>query len=230
VKALKIKSTEIIKEIDKDSFRQNLRRFTWQAYGVIPAIANPKILDLGCGTGMVALELAVLSKGYIEAVDKDRVSLAILKEKACVLRLSKNIRIKKRSFEKLNSRSGFFDIVWSEGAISEVGFENGIRSWRRFLKTEGYMVIHDEIREYKRKMELIPVCGFELIKYFVIPIAVWLNEYFKPLEDRIISLKTRHASTPEIIEFLEREECEIEIFKQSPELFASVFFIMKKKG
>ncbi|MBU7032610.1 MAG: class I SAM-dependent methyltransferase, partial [Theionarchaea archaeon] len=36
---------------------------------MLPALDNPHILDIGCGTGEPTLELARLSEGIITAVD-----------------------------------------------------------------------------------------------------------------------------------------------------------------
>jgi hypothetical protein len=32
-------------------------------------------------------------------------------------------------------------LIWSEGAIYNIGFEKGIRQWKNFLKKDGYMVL-----------------------------------------------------------------------------------------
>jgi cyclopropane fatty-acyl-phospholipid synthase-like methyltransferase len=219
---------DIVKEIDKDSFRLRLRRYTWQAFGAIPVITQPRILDLGCGTGIVSIELAVLSKGIIHAVDKDGSTLSLLREKIKGLNLSGNIKTIKCGFDKLKLRSEFYDIIWSEGAINAIGFETGIQSWRKFLKTGGYMVIHDEINDYKKKLSVVSNYGYELLKYFIIGPDIWLRDYFKPLEERIIALKNKYAQSSEIIDLLKEEETEIEQFKSNPMQFASIFYVMRK--
>ncbi len=35
------------------------------------------------------------------------------------------------------------DIIWAEASIHIVGFEIGLDSWRRFLASEGCLVIHE---------------------------------------------------------------------------------------
>ena len=32
------------------------------------------------------------------------------------------------------------DVIWSEGAIYNIGFERGVRDWRRYLKAGGLLV------------------------------------------------------------------------------------------
>jgi ubiquinone/menaquinone biosynthesis C-methylase UbiE len=219
----------ILKEIDKDWFRQNMRRFTWQAYHLFPETPNPQILDLGCGTGIPTIELALMSKGRITAVDIDKSSLAVLKEKATALNLTKQIKTVKGDFNKLRFPRGSFDIVWCEGAVSGIGFEKGLRIWRPYLKPAGFMVIHDEIKDYGKKLASIPSLGYEIINHFIILVADWLDNYFRPLEKRIRELKDKYAEKQEILDILEKEECEIDLFKRSPDDFASIFFILGKK-
>ncbi|MDD1764348.1 MAG: class I SAM-dependent methyltransferase [Methanobacteriaceae archaeon] len=65
----------------KDHFRRKLLNYTRKAFFKLPDIENPKILDLGCGTGVPTLELARISKGQITALDNDQESLDQLNQK-----------------------------------------------------------------------------------------------------------------------------------------------------
>ena len=40
-------------------------RYTRKAFRLLPKLAKPRILDIGCGTGIPALELARLREGEI---------------------------------------------------------------------------------------------------------------------------------------------------------------------
>ena len=221
-------ANDIIKQINKDLFRQNLCRYTWQAYRMLPELKNPSILDLGCGSGIPTIELAVLSKGKITAVDMDKSALVVLKEKVKALNLTDHINTVRGDVNKLKCKKACFDIVWCEGAISTVGFEKGLETWHCFLKAVGFMVIHDEIKEYKRKMDIIPQYGYRLIGHLIISGDIWFREYFKPLEQRINELKNIYALKPHILKILQKEEYEIEEFKMNPNDFASIFYIMQR--
>lgn len=41
------------------------------------------------------------------------------------------------SMDALPFTEGEFDMIWSEGAIYNMGFEAGVSAWRRFLNLEG---------------------------------------------------------------------------------------------
>jgi cyclopropane fatty-acyl-phospholipid synthase-like methyltransferase len=218
---------DILHEIDKYSFRRNLRRFALKAFESLPAMSEPKILVLGCGTGVSVIELALLTDGSIDAADDDEKNLRTLKEAMEALRLQKNVRTIRCSYEKLKMKKEYYDVIWSEGAVNTIGFERGIREWKKFLKADGFLVIHDEIYDYKRKIEAIPACGYSVIKYFVIPSAIWMNEYFKPLESKINALKEKYAENKKALDLLDQEGSEIGRFKTNPEQFSSVYYVLK---
>jgi len=219
---------DLLREIDKDSFRQNLRRFTWRAYNLLPKIECPEIIDLGCGYGVPTIELAILSKGRILAVDRDRQALSRLKQKVTALRLKKHIRVLAADLTRYRPRRGTYDIIWSEGAVSAVGFEKALDLWRDGLKPDGHLVIHDEIKDKDVKLNAAARLGWEVVEQFIVPIDTWLTDYFRPLGGRLHDLADKYAHNPRALEVLRREECEIEVFKQRPDDFASAFYILRR--
>lgn len=218
----------ILKEIDKDSFRKRLSRYTLQAYNVIPKIETPLILDIGCGSGIPAIDLAIQSKGKITAVDIDRKALNELKDKIKALHLSEHIKPVRCSLYKLRFKKEYFDIIWAEGSISFIGFEQGLKDWYCFIKPGGFLIVHDEITDYHEKTNHISNLNYTLLHHFIISEQVWLNEYFKPLEKCIKKLQVKYNKNHDILKLLEEEAYEIERYKQSSKDFASIFYIMQK--
>ncbi|MBN1697048.1 MAG: class I SAM-dependent methyltransferase [Spirochaetales bacterium] len=215
--------------IDKDIFRQKLSRYTRQAYYLVPRIVTPSILDIGCGTGIPTIELAILSSGNITAADIDSAALKKLREKIKVLQLKRHIKPVKASLFSLRFRKESFDMIWSEGSISVIGFREGLKAWHRLIKPGGYLVVHDEIKEYKQKMNDISRLNYVLMEHFIISEHVWLHDYFRPLEVRIKELKAVYKNDSGMMKLLDHEACEIEVFRESPGDFASVFYIMQRK-
>ncbi|MBN2531574.1 MAG: methyltransferase domain-containing protein [Spirochaetales bacterium] len=220
--------TDILLEIDKDKFRSRLSGYTRQAYSRLPHMEAPAILDIGCGSGIPTIQLAIISKGKITAVDIDRQSLNILRDKIKVFRLSGHIKPVRHSLLTLHFKNTCFDIVWAEGSIAVIGFEKGIQEWRRFIKPGGFLVVHDEITNYREKMTCIPKFNYTLVHHFKISEHVWLNEYFNPLLQRIKELQVIYKNDPGAMKILDKEASETALFMKSPENLASLFYIMQK--
>jgi hypothetical protein len=45
--------------------------------------------------------------------------------------------------DNLSFRDEELDLIWSEGAIYNIGFERGLREWRKYLKAEGYIAVSE---------------------------------------------------------------------------------------
>jgi ubiquinone/menaquinone biosynthesis C-methylase UbiE len=66
-------------------------KYTRKAFGMIPKLRKPSILDVGCGPGAPTLELARLTTGKIIGVDTYQPYLERLAEKAQRLGFSHHI-------------------------------------------------------------------------------------------------------------------------------------------
>jgi ubiquinone/menaquinone biosynthesis C-methylase UbiE len=95
--------------------------------------ANPRILDIGCGPGMQTIKLAKLPNWLVDALDNHLPFLDQLNENAKKEGVSQKIRAAMGDTANLKFASESFDLIWSEGAIFVIGFEKGLREWRRLL-------------------------------------------------------------------------------------------------
>jgi ubiquinone/menaquinone biosynthesis C-methylase UbiE len=216
-------------ECRRDLVRARLRKFTRKAFQLLPKLDSLHILDVGCGSGVCTMELAKLCDGQIVALDIDGHALDRLDAKIKKAGLSQRMRTLKRSMLDMDFPEESFDIIWSEGSIYVVGFENGIREWAKFLKSNGLLVLHDETGNMEEKLELIASCGYDLIESFVLDQDVWWNEYCVPLQRLIDEVRPRCAGDPEALALLHHNQQEIDMFKVSPERYHSTFFIMRKR-
>jgi ubiquinone/menaquinone biosynthesis C-methylase UbiE len=216
-------------EEEKDLIRAHLSKFIRKAFDLLPRLDSPYILDIGCGSGASTMELAELCNGRIVALDIDEHALNRLDAKIKKAGLSHRVSTLRRSMVDMNFPDETFDIIWSEGSIYVVGFENGLRGWSRFLRINGFLVVHDETGNLEVKLKQIPSCGYDLVDYFILDQDVWWTEYCVPLQKLIDEMRPRCAGEPKALALLDENQREIDMFSVHPELYHSTFFIMRKR-
>jgi ubiquinone/menaquinone biosynthesis C-methylase UbiE len=110
---------------------------------MIDQSAPLKIADIGCGTGASTLLLAQLLKAQITAVDFLEDFLEVLEGRSETMGLSKRITTLCCSMDNLPFGDEEFDVIWSEGAIYNIGFKRGLKDWNRYLKVGGLLVVSE---------------------------------------------------------------------------------------
>jgi len=221
-------TTNIKDNLQKDRQRENLTKYTKKAFLMLPHLDHPSILDIGCGTGVPTMELARLSNGEIIGLDIRQPLLDELKRKIEDACLSDRVKTVKCSLFEMDFPDESFDIIWAEGSISVIGFEQGLKVWRRLLKPGGFLAVHDGIDDLAKKLKRIPSCGYELLGYFTVTEDTWWREYYSPLEKQIQELRIKYSNDPEALNVLDKEQREVNMFKRNPKRFGSVFFVIQK--
>jgi len=219
---------ETILQIDKDLLREGLSKYTRKAFHMLPKL-KPRVLDVGCGSGVPTMELARLSDGHIVGLDINQPLLDRLTRKIEKAGLSARVKPLKCSMFDMDLPDESFDIIWAEGSISVIGFKRGLKEWRCFLKPKGFLVVHDEIGNITEKQEQISSYGYDLLEYFTLHEDTWWIEYYAPLEKQINEIRTKHTDDPRSLVALDNDQREIDMFKKNPRRYGSVFFIMKKR-
>lgn len=202
----KLKMSNIyLYKIKKDHIRENLVKYTRKAFELLPKHNNPRILDVGCGAGIPAMELAKLSGGHITGIDIDRSSLERFRKKVGETGLVDKIEIIEKSLFALDFPDESFDIIWAEGSISAIGFEEGLKQWHRFLKLHGFLVIHDDINDITKKLKLISNYNYRLISRFKISHKEWWFKYYAPLEKLIQEFHNNYLNDYKLISELNKD-------------------------
>jgi ubiquinone/menaquinone biosynthesis C-methylase UbiE len=101
----------------------------------------PHILDAGCGPGRQTFDLCRLTKGNIVAVDFHRPYIDALQRKSKALGLTQQITAQLGDMANLQFQPQIFEVIWSEGAIYNIGFKAGLTIWKPLLKKGGYVAV-----------------------------------------------------------------------------------------
>jgi cyclopropane fatty-acyl-phospholipid synthase-like methyltransferase len=81
----------------KDHLGEGLATYTRKAFRMLPRIAAPRVLEIGCGSGVPKVELAVISDREITAIDTSRTSLDRLARRVKTAGLEARVTIENRS-------------------------------------------------------------------------------------------------------------------------------------
>ena len=130
--------------------------------------------------------------------------------------LTKRVQVLNYSMFGMDFRDNSFDILWAEGSIYTIGFEKGLKEWKRFLTPGGFLVVHDEQGNVKEKLEQISSCGYELLGHFLLSQDVWRIEYFAPLEKLVNQFQTKLIDDPKTSEELNQAQEELDMFRKNP--------------
>lgn len=208
------------------------------------------IADIGCGSGASTLELAhACTHASISAVDMLPAFLNTLEHNAAAAGCKERISTVEADMAALPFEDEQFDVIWAEGAIYNIGFEKGMRDWRRFLKPGGVLVaseitwlrtdIPEELRahweseypEIARASEKIAVLeqhGYLPMGYFVLPEECWLEGYYIPLEAGFADFLERHKNSEQARAIIEAERREIDLYKRFKDFVSYGVYIGRK--
>jgi len=219
---------EILRELDADGLRSVFLKYTRKAYESIPEMDKPRILDIGCGTGMPTLELAKLSNGEVTGIDIDQGALDKLNLKIKQEGLSGRVKVYNRSVYDTKFEDETFDIVWEEGVIHLLDLTKVLTECNRILKKlNGFMVTGEATNWANRKLKHFPKFGFKLIKKIPWEKNCWWTQYYAPLEEKINILRKKYDNLDDIEE-VKRHVMEIEMVKKDPMGFDCVTYILQK--
>jgi cyclopropane fatty-acyl-phospholipid synthase-like methyltransferase len=208
----------------KDECREELLKYLAEAVSLLPEADNPRILDIGCGTGIPTIWLAEKYGGTITAIDIDKDALNWLQKKIINKNLENQITVINISFNDLKEHHRFFDIILAEGFLNVIGFEQGFVKLVDILKGGGYFVIHDEYKDHEKKCDYIRKNNCELVGTVFLDESVWWNDYYRQLEIGIESVDVKQNN-----DLFKAELNELELYKKDPSLFRSIYYVVIKQ-
>lgn len=203
---------------------------------------------LSFNLGSSTIELSKQTPGNVIAVDTHQPFLETLKKQALEEGLAEYITAINGSMFSLDFEAETFDIIWAEGAIYIIGFEQGLRTWRSLLKPNGYLVVSElswlrpqppkevqafweaqypGMRTIGENLTIIHVSGYRAIEHFVLPPSSWWTDYYSPLEARLARLRDQYRGDQEAQRQLDATQFEIELYRKYSDWYGYVFYVMQ---
>ena len=207
------------------------------------------IADIGCGTGGQTTTLAQHVQGNITALDLFPDFINILNHNVEKLSLQNKVKGIVGSMGNLPFQNEEFDLIWSEGAIYNIGFERGLKEWRKYLKTGGYIAISEsswftderpaeindfwinaypEIDTIPNQVTKIHKAGYLPVAAFVFPETCWTEQYYIPKVAAMDIFLNKYAGNKTAEELMASQRYEEELYHKYKKFYGYTFFIAKK--
>jgi ubiquinone/menaquinone biosynthesis C-methylase UbiE len=211
--------------------------------------AESRIADIGCGTGGQTMVLAQNTPGQITGVDLFPAFIDLFNSNARNLNLQHRVNGITGTMENLPFREEEFDLIWSEGAIYNIGFERGLNEWRKFLKPGGFIAVSeaswfteerpDEIHEFwmdayaeidtiPNKISQLQKAGYVPVATFILPENCWRENFYIPQVPAQKAFLKKHAGNKTAEELVANQRGEAELYAKYKSYYGYAFYIGKK--
>jgi ubiquinone/menaquinone biosynthesis C-methylase UbiE len=223
---------------------------TIKALGFIENLTGEShIADIGCGTGGQTMVMAKHAPGHITGIDLFPSFIDLFNLNADKLNLQDRVKGIVGSMDSLPFRDDELDLIWSEGAIYNIGFERGLNEWRRFLKKGGCIAVSEaswftderpaeieafwldaypEIDTIPNKVAQMQKAGYIPVATFILPENCWTEHFFVPQVKAQEAYLEKYAGNKTAEEFIASERHETQLYYKYKEYYGYVFYIGKK--
>jgi SAM-dependent methyltransferase len=208
-----------------------------------------KIADLGCGSGGQTMVMAQHVPGEIIGLDLFPKFIDLFNTHAAAHKLQNRVKGMVGSMDNLPFQDGEFDLIWSEGAIYNIGFERGLNEWRKFVKTGGYVAVSEaswftnnrpeEIDQFwneaypgidtiPNKVAIMQDAGYIPVATFILPENCWIEHFYALQVDAQELFLKKHAGNEFAEGLVANERREAQLYAKYKDYYGYVFYIGKK--
>lgn len=222
---------------------------TMRALRSVPGPMPRSVLDLGCGPGAQTVTLAsALSEASVVAVDVLPSMVEEANRRFAAAGLGDRVVAVVGDMAAPPVEPGSQDLIWSEGAIYNVGVAEGLDAWRHLLRPGGsvaftepvwlvanppgeisdwWEVEYPSITDRAGVEARITAASCRTVASFVLPASAWWTEYYEPMQDRIAALRRRLPGDPVAREVAAAAEHEIDLFRRFAACYSYEFFVVQ---
>ena len=207
-----------------------------------------KIADIGCGTGGQTMVLAQNTSCEIIGIDACPDFINQFNKNTQTGNFQSRLKGIIGDMENLPFQDEELDLIWSEGAIYNIGFERGLKEWRRFLKPGGYIAVTEntwftekrpaEIEDFWQKaypeIDTIPnkvaqmqKAGYLPVATYVLPESIW-TDYYRWQSIRRESFLEKYKGNKTAEEFIGYQRYEATLYDKYKKHYGYVFYIGQK--
>ncbi|MFO0361933.1 MAG: hypothetical protein ACK500_08900 [Flavobacteriales bacterium] len=143
---------------------------------------------------------------------------------------------------------GEIDVIWSEGAIYNMGFENGLKKWKQYLKVGGYLTVSEitwitpqkpkEIEEFwqaeypevdtaSRQIKQLEDNGYTPVEYFYLGQDSWIENYYKPVQLKFDDFLKHNNQSDLVRKVVQDALAEIDLYLKYKEYYSYGFYIAR---
>lgn len=207
------------------------------------------IADIGCGTGGQTMVLAQHVAGKITGVDLFDTFIDLFNADAKVLGVQDRVQGITGSMDNLPFEDESLDLIWSEGAIYNIGFERGLKEWRNYLKPRGYIAVSEvswfsdarpaeiddfwqdaypEVDTIPNKVAQVQRAGYVPVASFILPETCWLDHFYAPQAKVMEAFLKKHEGNGAAEAFIANQRHEEQLYNRYKDYYGYVFYIGKK--
>ncbi len=207
-----------------------------------------KIADIGCGTGGQTMVLAQNTSCEIIGIDACLDFINQFNKNTQTRNFQSRLKGIIGDMKNLPFQDEELDLIWSEGAIYNIGFERGLKEWQRFLKPGGFIAVtentwftekrpaeieqfwqkaYPEIDTIPNKVAQLQKAGYLPIATYVLPESIW-TDYYAWQTIRRESFLEKYKGNKTAEEFIGYQRYEAELYNKYKKYYGYVFYIGRK--
>lgn len=220
---------------------------TRHVLGLLPERRNRVVVDAGCGTGRQTLVLAKALGVRVHAVDLYAPFLEDLSQRAADQGLADLVEVHCMDIRDIPAAFPQIDLLWSEGAAYNMGFENALRAWASVVNPGGFVAVSEmcwtggpipdavleffsseypDMRSVTQNIEAAGNAGYEIVATHALARQAWVEGYYDILGPRAHAL-LRHSDAA-VRESAAGMIREIEVFERSKDSYGYMFYLLRR--
>lgn len=208
-----------------------------------------RIVDIGCGTGGQTMVLAKHTAGQITGIDLFPHFIDLFNSNAQKQNFQSKVQGIVGSMDNLPFQIEELDLIWSEGAIYNIGYQRGLLEWRKFLKLGGFIAVSEvswftdkrpaEINDFwmdaYSEIDTIPIkiaqmqnAGYIPIASFILPENCWIENFYTPQIRAQEIFLNKYPGNNTAKELVNNQQQEAHLYNKYKQYYGYVFYIGKK--